>query len=991
MEQIASSEMNNNVLESSTNNTTTGMYSTIDDLLNLEYSLNINLFEALKDNNVKDINIIKNKIGNKDVYDIVYHKFFLNSMHMDECFSNYTFKNKNRYKFFNSLFEHFPIKINKTLTDLYYNMLLNVIKIDKGQYLLKKIQYKEIVNELSEEKIKDLYFNSGVSSTLPVFLLIDELFDNRSYLDNCFRSILSAACRNADIRILKYIVNNFHKYHDPSWNNINFIKVLINNLFSNHIPLKYVLRRIKIINSKINLSPYFHVIINYINDIDTLLILNKYYNDGYKLEGHNVNVLTELVQINPCSETVQKILSIFNSLDDSMVFMFNVFLYNKTFYGIDIMKHINTNNISIISSYVNRITESIFDTGEDELYNTFNEADLKVIFTICQPDITKFYNPHKMKYFMFMLPYIDYFPTITESWTKKFNKYAIKLNLLKFTIKIWLRKNHKVLKLENKIKKIRLKEKNGETSIKNSSRQEFTKLPPRHLIPYELDMITKTNDGFYLIKEKADGCLVDFLSVDVVPVINEYSKNIIKAEFIEELDLYLIFDMKKDNMNIIERYDYIRKLHPTTSKCLPILESKCIESFDDLVEAVREERKLFEEFLKLPYKNYRVYPKAAWLVKSMKHINQSVIENIIEEKDSNFICNEGPYQNDGLIITPLNGRRELKIKPKSMHTIDLLYNGRNWIDREKNVWNHIIKNKETFSPNTIWRCYPIFEKNENGYYLFEAREYRYDKTKPNNNKIVNIIYKLHLINWKNEGNKLDSEGYKFFYHDNTNIIKNNSWSDIRNIQNKHLEKILNKIEPNIKSMWLDLGCGSSKLLEFIKKYHFSEYVGLDFDINQLVKAVNRIDSNQYYLNNARVMPANLSEDWNSHKLSWDIFDYDKKYDYIVANFSLAHFYNDSFWEKLESVSKKDTYFIFNIVNSSAKNKWEKDGSYLYIDKNIVKYYLKNIHNSEMIEKFISEEEIISKITFNNWELVNNLRPIGNNLDSKYTWYVVKHN
>ena len=153
MEQIASSEMNNNVLESSTNNTTTGMYSTIDDLLNLEYSLNINLFEALKDNNVKDINIIKNKIGNKDVYDIVYHKFFLNSMHMDECFSNYTFKNKNRYKFFNSLFEHFPIKINKTLTDLYYNMLLNVIKIDKGQYLLKKIQYKEIVNELSEEKI----------------------------------------------------------------------------------------------------------------------------------------------------------------------------------------------------------------------------------------------------------------------------------------------------------------------------------------------------------------------------------------------------------------------------------------------------------------------------------------------------------------------------------------------------------------------------------------------------------------------------------------------------------------------------------------------------------------------------------------------------------------------------------------------------------------------------------------------------------------------
>jgi len=912
---------------------------------------------------------------------------------MDECFINYKFKNKNRYNFFNNLFEHFPIKSSKNLTDLYYNILFNIIKIEKGQHLLKKIHYKDLIKELSKEQLTNLYFNSGVSSTLPVFLLIDELFDNKSYIDNCFRSILSGACRNADIRILKYIVNNFHKYHDPSWNNINFIKVLISNLFSDHIPLKYALRRIKIISSKINLSPYFHVMISFINNIDTLLILNKYYNNGYNLQGTNVHSLIQLVQLNPCAATVHKILSIFNNLDDSMVFMFNVFLYNKTFYGIDFMKYINinTDSIPVISAYANRITDTIFLTDEDELFNTFNADDLKVIFNICQPDISKFYNIYKIKYFMFMLPYIDYFPTSKVGLSRKFNNHAIKLNLIKFNIKVWLRKNQKVLKLENKIKKIILEEKNRGEQFKNDSRQYFTNLPPRHLIPYELDMITETKDGFYLIKEKADGCLVDFLSIDVEPVINEYSNNIIKAEFIEELDLYLIFDMKKDNMNIIERYDYIRKLHPSTSNCSPILESNCIESFYDLVEAVREERKLFEEFLKLPYKNYRVYPKAAWLIKSMKDINQSIIENIIEEKNNNFICKEGHYKNDGLIITPLNGRRELKIKPKSMHTIDLLFNGRNWLDRDKNVWNHIIKNKETFSPNTIWRCYPLFEKDENGYYLFEAREYRYDKPKPNNNKIVNIIYKLHLINWENQKNNLlNTEGYKFFYHDNVNFIKNHNWDDIRNIQNKHLEKILNKIEPTIKSSWLDLGCGSSKLLEFINKFHFSEYVGLDFDINQLVKAINRIDSNQYYINNARVMPSNLSENWNSHKLSWDVFDYDKKYDYIMANFSLPHFYNDSFWEKLECISKKDTYFIFNIVNSSAKNKWTNDDSYLYIDKDIVKYYLKNIHASEMIEKFISEEELLSKAVVNNWEIIYNLRPIGNNLDSKYTWYVFKH-
>ena len=50
---------------------------------------------------------------------------------------------------------------------------------------------------------------------------------------------------------------------------------------------------------------------------------------------------------------------------------------------------------------------------------------------------------------------------------------------------------------------------------------------------------------------------------------------------------------------------------------------------------------------------------------------------------------------------------------------------------------------------------------------------------------------------------------------------------------------------------MDLGCGSAKLLNFIKKYHFSEYVGLDFDINQLLNYSNAYQLLEDY--NARAL------------------------------------------------------------------------------------------------------------------------------------------
>ena len=145
------------------------------------------------------------------------------------------------------------------------------------------------------------------------------------------------------------------------------------------------------------------------------------------------------------------------------------------------------------------------------------------------------------------------------------------------------------------------------------------------------------------------------------------------------------------------------------------------------------------------------------------------------------------------------------------------------------------------------------------------------------------------------------------------------------------------------------------------------------------------------MNNCRVIPTNLCNDWYSHPFQWDLLENGKKFDYIVSNFSLSHFYNEHFWDKLEKVSKEGTYFIFNVVNKNAFEKWKNVNDYLYIDDKTVTYYFESVHDSIMTEKYITEEEIDTSVKKYNWNIIYKISPVGNDLDSKYTWYVLKHN
>merc|ERR1711871_819718 len=177
---------------------------------------------------------------------------------------------------------------------------------------------------MSDDMKIDTYFISGVSGTLPTFLKIDNIISHKSYIDKSSKSILSAACRNADNRILKFILSKFNDYHVGSWNTEGFVRTLIGNIFSMHIPPKYILRRLKMVNEKINLTPHFSYMLNYIQDIDTLMTINKYYNNDSSIEVSNMYKFMDMAGIpselddNQIIKNISKILTIFKSDKDSV-------------------------------------------------------------------------------------------------------------------------------------------------------------------------------------------------------------------------------------------------------------------------------------------------------------------------------------------------------------------------------------------------------------------------------------------------------------------------------------------------------------------------------------------------------------------------------------------------------------------------------------------------------------------------------------------------
>jgi SAM-dependent methyltransferase len=467
-------------------------------------------------------------------------------------------------------------------------------------------------------------------------------------------------------------------------------------------------------------------------------------------------------------------------------------------------------------------------------------------------------------------------------------------------------------------------------------------LPPYHLLPYELNDINLKIGNYALIKPKADG-----LNVTEIPTYN-FNYNIV-GEYLEDLDIYLIYDIIIPELNKIERYEYLRKLHYITNK---FYELQTI-SLDKLDEYLEKENINFSKFLETRKINW--YPKIFFQFE-LNEDNLNIIRKISNSNNLNFInC---IYKIDGFIITPLNGDREIKIKSKDEMSIDLIFKKNDWYSNDINVKelgiNIININNLTFKENQVFRCYPI----DNNYY---PKEIRMDKFRSNPPNIVKLIYKTYLHNFESENNV--SVRFRNVYYPINISYKLNYY------EKKHLETIDSKLEEILEEedfrnkKVLDLGCGKGKLLYKLRFSNIKKYYGLDLDVDNLVKT-------NYLIGKFKINGYTDLYDLNEMKSYWNNMDNDK-YDYIFLNFSLSHFNQDKIYEFIKYYSHENTKIIISYINDNITkyNKNEKykvsHNLYLCYDKYKNKVFFRYpwLDNTKS-ENLVDENKLYSNFNIN---------------------------
>jgi hypothetical protein len=911
------------------------------------------------------------------------------------------------YDKFNKFSQNEKLDYQSTLDSILIGLIIPRINgLIKGQILLSRM------NSIIEK----IFISSVNNSTVISFL--NESSHGGCYLTFLFwlnktkektiqnlplttkKQIFTNSIGNSDDRIYKYVLDNILKGDKLFFQtNKTLMKDLFYVLSNSLVPRKYILKRIKLFSTYISLVPYFNIMIEEFKDSKLLFELHKYYYFvPYKYE-----ILAKLVRnviqyelISPESPTIFKINNMFDILKtDEEKTMLTLILsteYNFIHNSLKFNHHID----QIISTNYDPICTILHSTKFLSSIN-FNKINYNVLRVLTTNNLlTKWIENNKCLISDFwvdenykLLLFTRFLSVSKQKYDHKF-KTILRINKLLHLLRLYAKRKVKNNNIERKVKMFDLlKEiktfspkltvpvlKNG-SYIFQQQKQKFTNLPPRHLLPGEISVY----DNF-LLREKADGILINNLPVGIYPVVDVINNYQVKAEYIEDLDLYLIFDIDIPNTTIIERYNILRDAHSYTEST----SLNQINNVNDFIQIFKEERILIKKFI-TENKSHQIkwYPKfACHFIKSNNNLHTDLI-NVIVEKNQvlvDTIKSCDPFNCDGLIVTPLNGDREIKIKPKSLMTIDLCLSGNNrWLDRELNDWSSFItKSEKPKKEGKIYRCYPQLDTLPN--LKFSVGEFRYDKKNPNPNHIVDNIINIIKHDWSK-----DLEILETFYYGLNKKINSRKLIEMMNIQNDLLQQKINEMEPSVNKNWLDLGCGKGKLIPLIKKFNPKKYLGIDADVKQLIRALKYHDENQ---NTYQFSPLNLANKWNETTFKWQSLNTNIKYDYIVANFSIMHFFTEDFWSQLNGIVHEETKFLLNIVNVNSNTKWQDSDSFLEVVDEVTNYKFEWTHDQVKTEPYINQSKIKETLGKYGWRILKE-----ENINSKhqlvnmYKWFIIQ--
>jgi hypothetical protein len=293
--------------------------------------------------------------------------------------------------------------------------------------------------------------------------------------------------------------------------------------------------------------------------------------------------------------------------------------------------------------------------------------------------------------------------------------------------------------------------------------QEFNYHSSKYLLPKEFPKY-----NHFALQEKINGILTYTLPRNIFPYNNAIHKYQIKANYITELDLYLVIDINIPNTTFIERYNFIKNLHIYTQN----IPDKYFNNINDFINFTNEEKKQMLSFLN-EYKHISIkwYPKIISFfdftncIIKQKYFHNYIINNILYKniKSLNNTFENLIYTNSGLILSPLDNFHDIKITSLQQLYINLLFDGNNFIDSTQIIWNDYIDNYNEIindifmyklsSPKLIFSFPKIFRFHTiilNSMIKFKITNIKSNKKIPDNYSYIKNILSILSYEWVND-------------------------------------------------------------------------------------------------------------------------------------------------------------------------------------------------------------------------------------------------
>jgi hypothetical protein len=583
---------------------------------------------------------------------------------------------------------------NLSLDIINSGLLRSLTMLNRGNYLLK-ILNKKIFNKLSENNYTNLLITASEYGTYNNFLfwfnrLDKTILDLEGYVYN---RIIIYSFINSDSRLYKFILTNIlykNKYFFD--NNKHLIINIIKVLNITPIPDKYLLRRLKVLSSYINLIPYFDIMMASFKSLKILTEIHKYY---YKIP-HTWNSLLilftniienniDIINLLPLITKIQELLN--NNIYLSLVNMINNFkTYQEKFisYIILLLKYninININNEYRLQNINNEIQNNIINIILSLNYSSFlknlDNYNINSIFKIIDKMkythyIEQYYSAHNIKEIKYLL--YTKFINVDLNNVKNNIKCMIKANLILHNLRLYLKKyyNKKLInyniKMHNILYEIKYFKPHKHIKVlKNGSK--YYQLENEKFNYYKLEknnLLDNITNNKLILKNNLNRIVINNLYINAYPYIDILFNYEIKANYDEDLDLYLIYDINIPNMTYEERYNILLNNYQyfnidNYEYVYNIDNNNYITVFDNIQMNINKYNSYLTNFIE-KNKNYLIkwFPQNIFILNFINNSHnekQMFLNNILNYKN----INNNFYNTNGLILSSLNNINQLII------------------------------------------------------------------------------------------------------------------------------------------------------------------------------------------------------------------------------------------------------------------------------------------------------------------------------------------